>query len=140
MRGQDCIQERVRCGGLFSGFMITSSSSSSSSPSNWVASNQNEGAGCNAAGKVTSVVARAGNGRQHSEARAGDGSVSKSDEGILGDMADNWELMSSATWGSGSCSRVITLSIQRGILKPLHPLPLRGVAEHPFSKQNFKTT
>ncbi|GFQ05916.1 hypothetical protein PHJA_002735600 [Phtheirospermum japonicum] len=29
--GQDCIKERVRCGGIFSGFMITSSSSSSSS-------------------------------------------------------------------------------------------------------------
>ncbi|PIM97256.1 hypothetical protein CDL12_15345 [Handroanthus impetiginosus] len=29
--GQDCIKERVKCGGIFSGFMITSSSSSSSS-------------------------------------------------------------------------------------------------------------
>lgn len=36
--GQDCIKERVKCGGLFSGFMITSSSSSSSSSSNWVSS------------------------------------------------------------------------------------------------------
>ncbi|KAD4178257.1 hypothetical protein E3N88_26848 [Mikania micrantha] len=70
MRGQDCIQERVRCGGLFSGFMITSSSSSSSSSSNWVASNQHEGAGCNAAGKVTSAVAGPGNGRQHSRSKS----------------------------------------------------------------------
>ncbi|KAL6522848.1 hypothetical protein OROHE_016695 [Orobanche hederae] len=29
--GQDCIKERVKCGGIFSGFIITSSSSSSSS-------------------------------------------------------------------------------------------------------------
>ncbi|KAL3829349.1 hypothetical protein ACJIZ3_018151 [Penstemon smallii] len=29
--GQDCIKERVKCGGIFSGFMITSSSASSSS-------------------------------------------------------------------------------------------------------------
>ncbi|KAK2990122.1 hypothetical protein RJ640_014791 [Escallonia rubra] len=36
--GQDCIKERVKCGGLFSGFMITSSSSSSSSSSYWVSS------------------------------------------------------------------------------------------------------
>ncbi|KAI3459261.1 hypothetical protein Pfo_015924 [Paulownia fortunei] len=36
--GQDCIKERVRCGGIFSGFMIASSSSSSSSSSYWVAS------------------------------------------------------------------------------------------------------
>ncbi|KAL3812908.1 hypothetical protein ACJIZ3_014176 [Penstemon smallii] len=34
--GQDCIKERVRCGGIFSGFIITSSSSSSSSSSYWV--------------------------------------------------------------------------------------------------------
>lgn len=39
--GQDCIKERVRCGGLFSGFMITSSSSSSSSSSHWVSSEEN---------------------------------------------------------------------------------------------------
>ncbi|KAJ9536929.1 hypothetical protein OSB04_029662 [Centaurea solstitialis] len=40
--GGDCIKERVRCGGLFSGFMITSSSSSNSSSSSyWVASNPN---------------------------------------------------------------------------------------------------
>ncbi|KVH91985.1 uncharacterized protein DDB_G0271670-like [Cynara cardunculus var. scolymus] len=43
--GNDCIKERVRCGGLFSGFMITSSSSSSSSSSYWVGSNPNEGNG-----------------------------------------------------------------------------------------------
>ncbi|XP_055815206.1 uncharacterized protein LOC129884976 [Solanum dulcamara] len=39
--GQDSIKERVRCGGLFSGFMITSSSSSSSSSSHWVSSEEN---------------------------------------------------------------------------------------------------
>ncbi|KAJ8573882.1 hypothetical protein K7X08_010393 [Anisodus acutangulus] len=40
--GQDCtIKERVRCGGLFSGFMITSSSSASSSSSHWVSSEEN---------------------------------------------------------------------------------------------------
>lgn len=36
--GQDCIKERVKCGGIFGGFMITSSSSSSSSSSYWVSS------------------------------------------------------------------------------------------------------
>ncbi|KAL7210500.1 hypothetical protein ACSBR1_031955 [Camellia fascicularis] len=36
--GQDCMKERVKCGGIFSGFMITSSSSSSSSSSYWVSS------------------------------------------------------------------------------------------------------
>ncbi|KAK1418989.1 hypothetical protein QVD17_28143 [Tagetes erecta] len=50
--GQDCIKERVRCGGLFSGFMITSSSSSSSSSSYLVASNVKENTG-----KMTSTVA-----------------------------------------------------------------------------------
>ncbi|XP_019184585.1 PREDICTED: uncharacterized protein DDB_G0271670-like [Ipomoea nil] len=39
--GQDCIKERVRCGGIFSGFMITSSSSSSSSSSYLVSSEEN---------------------------------------------------------------------------------------------------
>ncbi|CAI9118842.1 OLC1v1020469C1 [Oldenlandia corymbosa var. corymbosa] len=37
--GQDCIKERVKCGGIFGGFMITSSSASSSSSSSyWVSS------------------------------------------------------------------------------------------------------
>lgn len=36
--GQDCIKERVKCGGIFSGFMVTSSSSSSSSSSYLVSS------------------------------------------------------------------------------------------------------
>ncbi|KAL2506886.1 hypothetical protein Adt_22507 [Abeliophyllum distichum] len=36
--GQDRIKERVRCGGIFSGFSITSSSSSSSSSFNWASS------------------------------------------------------------------------------------------------------
>ncbi|KAI3703375.1 hypothetical protein L1987_73402 [Smallanthus sonchifolius] len=61
--GQDCIKERVRCGGLFSGFMITSSSSSSSS-SYWVASNPKEG------GKVTSAVAGTEHGEQHSRSKS----------------------------------------------------------------------
>ncbi|EYU45546.1 hypothetical protein ABFS82_14G008200 [Erythranthe guttata] len=43
MNGQDYIKERVKCGGLFSGFMIAgSSSSSSSSSSYWVAGNSVE--------------------------------------------------------------------------------------------------
>lgn len=69
--GQDCIKERVRCGGLFSGFMITSSSSSSSSSSYWVASNPNEGivAG-NAAGKMAGAGAGAGQNQQHSHGRS----------------------------------------------------------------------
>ncbi|XP_076884349.1 uncharacterized protein LOC143533450 [Bidens hawaiensis] len=58
--GQDCIKERVRCGGLFSGFMITSSSSSSSSSSYFVASNP----------KVTSSVAGTNHGEQHSRSRS----------------------------------------------------------------------
>ncbi|KAF1002511.1 hypothetical protein AG4045_016229 [Apium graveolens] len=40
--GQDCIKQRPKCGGLFSGFMITSSSSSSSSSSYWVSSSTDE--------------------------------------------------------------------------------------------------
>ncbi|KAM0069711.1 hypothetical protein Hdeb2414_s0001g00004711 [Helianthus debilis subsp. tardiflorus] len=59
--GQECIKERVRCGGLFSGFMITSSSSSSSSSSHWVVSNSNTTKETNndngGTGKVTSAVA-----------------------------------------------------------------------------------
>ncbi|KAG6435449.1 hypothetical protein SASPL_100323 [Salvia splendens] len=42
MNGQDCIKERVRCGGIFGGFMITSSSSSSSSSSYWISSSAEE--------------------------------------------------------------------------------------------------
>ncbi|KAK9049965.1 hypothetical protein SSX86_031067 [Deinandra increscens subsp. villosa] len=64
--GQDCIKERVKCGGLFSGFMITSSSSSSSSSSYWVASNPKEGN----IGKVTSSVAGGEYGQQHSRSRS----------------------------------------------------------------------
>ncbi|KAL4565779.1 hypothetical protein LXL04_029885 [Taraxacum kok-saghyz] len=76
MRGngghQDCIKERVRCGGLFSGFMITSSSSSSSSSSYWVASNPNEGTAVgNAAGKMTSAAGTgAVQNQQHSHGRS----------------------------------------------------------------------
>ncbi|XP_076927279.1 uncharacterized protein LOC143590796 [Bidens hawaiensis] len=54
--GQECIKERVRCDGLFSGFMITSSSSSSY----FEASNP----------KVTSSVAGADHGEQHSRSRS----------------------------------------------------------------------
>lgn len=63
--GNDCIKERVRCGGLFSGFMITSSSSSSSSSSYWVGSNPNE--------KGPSVAAAGGGGgaaMQHSRSKS----------------------------------------------------------------------
>ncbi|KAL1543087.1 hypothetical protein AAHA92_20102 [Salvia divinorum] len=42
INGQDCIKERVRCGGIFGGFMITSSSSSSSSSSYWISSSAEE--------------------------------------------------------------------------------------------------
>lgn len=45
MNGQDCIKERVRCGGIFGGFMITSSSSSSSSSSYWVQSSAEDNNG-----------------------------------------------------------------------------------------------
>ncbi|KAK7387915.1 hypothetical protein VNO78_22713 [Psophocarpus tetragonolobus] len=37
-----CMKERVRCGGLFSGFMMTSSSSSSSSSSYWLSSSADD--------------------------------------------------------------------------------------------------
>ncbi|WOH13004.1 hypothetical protein DCAR_0832513 [Daucus carota subsp. sativus] len=40
--GPDSIKQRPKCGGLFSGFMITSSSSSSSSSSYWVSSSTDE--------------------------------------------------------------------------------------------------
>ncbi|KAD6453405.1 hypothetical protein E3N88_08110 [Mikania micrantha] len=62
--GQDCIKERVKCGGLFSGFMITSSSSSSSS-SYWVAANPKETSGTSVTRKVTSSVA----GTEHSRSK-----------------------------------------------------------------------
>ncbi|KAK1430499.1 hypothetical protein QVD17_13284 [Tagetes erecta] len=52
--GKNKLSTINRCGGLFSGFMITSSSSSSSSSSNWIGSNHNEGNGSNVAGKVMS--------------------------------------------------------------------------------------
>ncbi|KAK4388434.1 hypothetical protein Sango_2450000 [Sesamum angolense] len=51
INGQDCIKERVRCGGIFSGFMIASSSSSSSSSSYLVASSAEDNS--NANGKPT---------------------------------------------------------------------------------------
>ncbi|CAK9145591.1 unnamed protein product [Ilex paraguariensis] len=49
--GQDCIKERVKCGGIFSGFMIPSSSSSSSSSSYWLSSSTEE----NVCGKTPTV-------------------------------------------------------------------------------------
>ncbi|XP_057772251.1 uncharacterized protein LOC130991854 [Salvia miltiorrhiza] len=45
INGQDCIKERVRCGGIFGGFMITSSSSSSSSSSYWISSSAEDNGG-----------------------------------------------------------------------------------------------
>lgn len=54
--GRNKLSTINRCGGLFSGFMITSSSSSSSSSCNWIGSNNSEGNGSNVAGKVTSSV------------------------------------------------------------------------------------
>uniref|UniRef100_A0A5B6YI72 Uncharacterized protein n=1 Tax=Davidia involucrata TaxID=16924 RepID=A0A5B6YI72_DAVIN len=55
-RGQDCVKERVKCGGIFSGFLITSSSSSSSSSSYWVSSSTED----NMNGKAVSAPAPAG--------------------------------------------------------------------------------
>ncbi|KAL8481492.1 hypothetical protein ACS0TY_027847 [Phlomoides rotata] len=55
VNGQDCIKERVRCGGIFSGFMITSSSSSSSSSSYWVSSSSAEDGAAKAAAAISTV-------------------------------------------------------------------------------------
>ncbi|XP_057419446.1 suppressor protein SRP40 [Lotus japonicus] len=58
-----CMKERVRCGGLFSGFMMTSSSSSSSSSSYWVSSSADDAAAMNS-GKSTAVaLSHGGRGR-----------------------------------------------------------------------------
>ncbi|GMH08299.1 hypothetical protein Nepgr_010139 [Nepenthes gracilis] len=43
--GGDAIKETVRCGGIFSGFMMTSSSSSSSSSTYWMSSSTEDGKG-----------------------------------------------------------------------------------------------
>lgn len=60
----------MRCGGLFSGFMITSSSSSSSSSSYWVGSNPNEGNATGVKGP-SSAVGGGGTGRvQHSRSKS----------------------------------------------------------------------
>lgn len=61
---QDGIKERVKCGGLFSGFMITSSSSSSSSSSNWISSSTED----NVAGKAlqAAVAGQVSHGRSKS--------------------------------------------------------------------------
>ncbi|KAL0414754.1 UNVERIFIED_CONTAM: hypothetical protein Sradi_1677100 [Sesamum radiatum] len=61
--GQDCIKERVKCGGIFSGFMITSSSSSSSSSSYWVSSSAEDN---NVNGKSISSVRHVSHGRSRS--------------------------------------------------------------------------
>lgn len=50
--GQDCIKERVKCGGIFNGFMITSSSSSSSSSSYRVSSSTED----NVTGKTATTT------------------------------------------------------------------------------------
>lgn len=60
--GQDIIKERVKCGGIFSGFMITSSSSSSSSSSYWVSSSSAEAA----AATATPAAAHLSHGRSKS--------------------------------------------------------------------------
>ncbi|KAK4425872.1 hypothetical protein Salat_1781200 [Sesamum alatum] len=61
--GQDCIKERVKCGGIFSGFMITSSSSSSSSSSYWVPSSAEDN---NVNGKSISSLRHVAHGRSRS--------------------------------------------------------------------------
>ncbi|XP_047948790.1 uncharacterized protein LOC125194575 [Salvia hispanica] len=53
INGQDCIKERVRCGGIFGGFMITSSSSSSSSSSHWISSSAEDNGGNSKARQVS---------------------------------------------------------------------------------------
>ncbi|KAI3691574.1 hypothetical protein L6452_31370 [Arctium lappa] len=68
--GQDCIKERVRCGGLFSGFMITSSSSSSSSSSYWVGSNPNIANVKGPAVAVAVAAAASGGAVQHSRSKS----------------------------------------------------------------------
>ncbi|GMP56879.1 hypothetical protein CsSME_00021188 [Camellia sinensis var. sinensis] len=52
--GRECIKERVKCGGIFSGFMITSSSSSSSY---WVSSSTEENGKSTAAAAATPAAA-----------------------------------------------------------------------------------
>ncbi|KAG5038930.1 hypothetical protein AAZX31_07G228500 [Glycine max] len=52
-----CMKERVRCGGLFSGFMMTSSSSSSSSSSYWVSSSADDAAAAAAVNGKSATVA-----------------------------------------------------------------------------------
>ncbi|KAK4433911.1 hypothetical protein Salat_0553800 [Sesamum alatum] len=54
INGQDCIKERVRCGGIFSGFMIASSSSSSSSSSYLVASSAEDNSNAKSVGSSLS--------------------------------------------------------------------------------------
>lgn len=65
INGQDCIKERVRCGGIFGGFMITSSSSSSSSSSYWISSSAEENNG-NSKAIVSSSSRQLSHGRSKS--------------------------------------------------------------------------
>ncbi|KAL3508113.1 hypothetical protein ACH5RR_033495 [Cinchona calisaya] len=63
---QDCIKESVKCGGIFSGFMITSSSSSSY----WISSstdqdNGNNGNGGGRSASTPGSVRNVGHGRSH---------------------------------------------------------------------------
>lgn len=64
---QDSIKERVKCGGLFSGFMLTSSSSSSSSSSYWVSSSNEDNNNFNVKAPVAgAAVVKVAHGRSKS--------------------------------------------------------------------------
>ncbi|GAB4851300.1 hypothetical protein Ancab_030596 [Ancistrocladus abbreviatus] len=66
--GGDGIKERVRCGGIFSGFMMTSSSSSSSSSSYWVSSSAEDHV--NGKGPGAGMAAPAAGHRAHGMSRS----------------------------------------------------------------------
>lgn len=66
---KDSIKEKVKCGGLFSGFMLTSSSSSSSSSSYWVSSSNEDNSNNNVNVKAPvagAAVVKAAHGRSKS--------------------------------------------------------------------------
>ncbi|KAK9288147.1 hypothetical protein L1049_016595 [Liquidambar formosana] len=67
VRGGDhhCIKERVKCGGIFSGFIMTSSSSSSSSSSYWVSSSAED-----MNGKTTTATATAAGHLAHGRSKS----------------------------------------------------------------------
>lgn len=64
--GQDCIKERVKCGGIFNGFMITSSSSSSSSSSYRVSSSTEDNNNVTAKPATATTVRHLAHGRSKS--------------------------------------------------------------------------